>query len=205
MGHKDAAERHNEQLRLTGLTRVEDALAAIPAISLDQSSGQAIEATGIATLQLRNLGVKRTLVLMNGRRLPAGTPSGGVDSSAADINLIPGQLIERVEVLTGGASSTYGADAVAGVVNFIMQDDFQGLKFDTQATEVFLKLLRALQHVSPGAVSVPALVLFQHGQIVLGNVAVWRLTVNIGHTFPKPFGLAHGGDCAEFTELKPVH
>ena len=124
----------NEQLRLTGLTRVEDALAAIPAISLDQSSGQAIEATGIATLQLRNLGAKRTLVLMNGRRLPAGTPSGGVDSSAADINLIPGQLIERVEVLTGGASSTYGADAVAGVVNFIMQDDFQGLKFDTQAS-----------------------------------------------------------------------
>ena len=124
----------NEQLRLTGLTRVEDALAAIPAISLDQSSGQAIEATGIATLQLRNLGVKRTLVLMNGRRLPAGSPSGGVDSSAADINLIPGQLIERVEVLTGGASSTYGADAVAGVVNFIMQDDFQGLKFDTQAS-----------------------------------------------------------------------
>ena len=124
----------NEQLRLTGLTRVEDALAAIPAISLDQSSGQAIEATGIATLQLRNLGVKRTLVLMNGRRLPAGSPSGGVNSSAADINLIPGQLIERVEVLTGGASSTYGADAVAGVVNFIMQDDFQGLKFDTQAS-----------------------------------------------------------------------
>ncbi len=122
----------NEQLRLTGLTRVEDALAAIPAISLDQSSGQAIESTGIATLQLRNLGAKRTLVLMNGRRLPAGTPSGGVDSSAADINLIPGQLVERVEVLTGGASSTYGADAVAGVVNFIMQDDFEGLKVDYQ-------------------------------------------------------------------------
>ena len=124
----------SEQLRFTGLTRVEDALAAIPAISLDQSSGQAIEATGIATLQLRNLGAKRTLVLMNGRRLPAGTPSGGVDSSAADINLIPGQLVERVEVLTGGASSTYGADAVAGVVNFIMQDDFEGLKFDYQTS-----------------------------------------------------------------------
>ena len=63
----------NEQLRLTGLTRVEDALAAIPAISLDQSAGQSIEATGVATLQLRNLGAKRTLVLMNGRRLPAST------------------------------------------------------------------------------------------------------------------------------------
>uniref|UniRef100_UPI003F6D81F8 TonB-dependent receptor plug domain-containing protein n=1 Tax=Congregibacter sp. TaxID=2744308 RepID=UPI003F6D81F8 len=121
----------SEQLRLTGLTRVEDALAAIPAISLDQSSGQAIEATGIATLQLRNLGSQRTLVLMNGRRLPAGSPSAS--SNAADINMIPGQLIERVEVLTGGASSTYGADAVAGVVNFIMMDDFEGIKIDFQA------------------------------------------------------------------------
>lgn len=122
----------NEQLRLTGITRVEDALAAIPAISLDQSAGQSIESTGVATLQLRNLGAKRTLVLMNGRRLPASTPSGGVDASAGDINLIPGQLIQRVEVLTGGASSTYGADAVAGVVNFIMQDDFEGVKLDYQ-------------------------------------------------------------------------
>lgn len=125
----------NEQLRLTGLTRVEDALAAIPAISLDQSAGQSIESTGVATLQLRNLGAKRTLVLMNGRRLPASTPSGGVDASAADINLIPGQLIKRVEVLTGGASSTYGADAVAGVVNFIMMDDFEGVKLDYQYSQ----------------------------------------------------------------------
>jgi len=123
----------SEQLRLTGLTRVEDALAAIPAISLDQSSGQAIEATGTATLQLRNLGAQRTLVLMNGRRLPANSPNGGDQSSAADINFIPGQLIERVEVLTGGASSTYGADAVAGVVNFVMMDDFEGIKIDFQA------------------------------------------------------------------------
>ncbi|MFT4767254.1 MAG: iron complex outermembrane receptor protein [Glaciecola sp.] len=119
-----------EQLRFTGLTRVEDALAAIPAISLDQSSGQAIEATGTATLQLRNLGSQRTLVLMNGRRLPANSPNS--PSNAADINLIPGQLIERVEVLTGGASSTYGADAVAGVVNFIMMDDFEGVRIDFQ-------------------------------------------------------------------------
>ena len=125
----------SDQLRLTGLTRVEDALAAIPAISLDQSSGQAIESEGVATLQLRNLGAKRTLVLMNGRRLPASTPSGGVDASAADINFIPGQLVERVEVLTGGASSTYGADAVAGVVNFIMKDDFEGVQIDAQFSQ----------------------------------------------------------------------
>lgn len=125
----------SEQLVLTGQVRIEDALASIPAISLDQSSGQAIESSGIATLQLRNLGPKRTLVLMNGRRLPAGTPSGGTGASAADINLIPGSLVERVEVLTGGASSTYGADAVAGVVNFIMKDDFEGIQINYQASQ----------------------------------------------------------------------
>jgi len=120
----------NEQLRYTGVTRVEDALVALPGVQLEQSSGQAIEATGTATLELRRLGASRTLVLMNGRRLPVHSPSS--TTSAADINLIPGQLVERVEVLTGGASSTYGADAVAGVVNFIMMDDFEGIKFDYQ-------------------------------------------------------------------------
>ncbi|MEE4108358.1 MAG: TonB-dependent receptor [Halieaceae bacterium] len=120
----------NEQLRLTGVTRIEDALVAIPGIQLEQSSGQAIEATGTATMELRRLGASRTLVLMNGRRLPVHSPSS--TTSAADINLIPGQLVERVEVLTGGASSTYGADAVAGVVNFIMMDDFEGIKLDYQ-------------------------------------------------------------------------
>ena len=123
----------NEQLRLTGVTRIEDALVAIPGIQLEQSSGQAIEATGTATLELRRLGASRTLVLMNGRRLPVHSPSS--TTSAADINLIPGQLVERVEVLTGGASSTYGADAVAGVVNFIMVDDFEGIKVDFQYSQ----------------------------------------------------------------------
>jgi len=123
----------NEQLRLTGVTRIEDALVAIPGIQLEQSSGQAIEATGTATMELRRLGASRTLVLMNGRRLPTHSPSS--TTSAADINLIPGQLVERVEVLTGGASSTYGADAVAGVVNFIMMDDFEGIKLDYQYSQ----------------------------------------------------------------------
>ncbi|EED31888.1 TonB-dependent receptor [gamma proteobacterium NOR5-3] len=123
----------NEQLRLTGVTRIEDALVAIPGIQLEQSSGQAIEATGTATLELRRLGASRTLVLMNGRRLPTHSPSS--TTSAADINLIPGQLVQRVEVLTGGASSTYGADAVAGVVNFIMIDDFEGIKLDYQYSQ----------------------------------------------------------------------
>ncbi len=122
----------NEQLRYTGVTRVEDALVALPGVQLEQSSGQAIEATGTATLELRRLGASRTLVLLNGRRLPVHSPSS--TTSAADINMIPGQLVERVEVLTGGASSTYGADAVAGVVNFILQDNFEGIRFDYQTS-----------------------------------------------------------------------
>ena len=122
-----------EQLAFTGVTRIEDALAALPQISLDQSSGQAIESTGTATLELRNLGASRTLVLLNGRRLPSHSPNSS--ESGADINFIPMQLLKKVEILTGGASSTYGADAVAGVVNFIMIDDFEGVKLDYQFSQ----------------------------------------------------------------------
>jgi outer membrane receptor protein involved in Fe transport len=84
---------------------------------------------GTATVNLRGLGVTRTLVLVNGRRLLPGDP---VSSPVADLNAIPSALIKRVDVLTGGASATYGADAVAGVVNFILDDKFEGLKLDAQ-------------------------------------------------------------------------
>jgi iron complex outermembrane recepter protein len=119
-----------EQLSLSGVIRVEDVLGSMPQVYLDQSSGQSIEAEGTATLQLRNLGVSRTLVLVNGKRLPINSPSS--DESGPDLNLIPMQLVERVEILTGGASSTYGSDAVAGVVNFIMKNDFEGVLLDVQ-------------------------------------------------------------------------
>lgn len=119
-----------EQLALTGITRVEDVLKDLPQVYQSQGTGQSNGATGTATINLRNLGDQRTLVLVNGRRLPVGSPIQGGDG--ADINQIPGALIERVEVLTGGASSTYGSDAVAGVVNFIMVDDFEGIKLDYQ-------------------------------------------------------------------------
>ena len=82
----------------------------------DQGSNISNGATGTATIDLRGLGSKRTLVLVNGRRLQPGDPA----IRSPDINFIPIQLIKRVDVLTGGASSVYGADAVAGVVNFIM-------------------------------------------------------------------------------------
>ncbi len=71
-------------------------------------------------------------MLVNGRRLQPGDTR----SPVADINFIPTQLIKRVDVLTGGASSVYGADAVAGVVNFIMDTTFRGLRIDAQASDV---------------------------------------------------------------------
>lgn len=86
---------------------------------------------GLGLLDLRSLGVERTLVLQNGRRHVPGT--GG--QAAVDVSTIPTSLLERVDILTGGASSIYGADAVTGVVNFILRDgsDFDGLEFRTQA------------------------------------------------------------------------
>src|SRR5210317_844645 len=119
-----------EEFLFTGTTRVEDLVKNLPQVYSYSNSTQQNGATGTATLNLRNLGDERTLVLINGRRMPAGSPvSGGV---GADINQIPGALIKTVEVLTGGASATYGSDAVAGVVNFLMVDDFQGVKLDYQ-------------------------------------------------------------------------
>ncbi|MEI8705238.1 TonB-dependent receptor plug domain-containing protein [Pseudoalteromonas sp. B62] len=101
-----------------------------PAISRTNSNFSTASA-GVATVDLRNLGSNRTLVLVNGRRYVSGVPG----SSAVDLNTIPSQFIERVEIMTGGASSVYGSDAVAGVVNFVLKDDFEGVEFDGQYGE----------------------------------------------------------------------
>ena len=106
-----------EAIASTGLTRVEEILNNLPSIETSFHAFDANGATGTATVDLRGLGTQRTLVLINGRRMQPG----GVYTEAPDVNQIPTSLIERVEVLTGGASATYGADAVAGVVNFIMR------------------------------------------------------------------------------------
>ena len=108
-----------------GVVRIEDYLNNLPQISPAQTITNSNGASGTATLDLRNLGCSRTLVLLNGERLAPGSTSGG---NCADINTIPTLLLERVEVLTGGASSAYGSDAVAGVVNFILDDEFEGFK-----------------------------------------------------------------------------
>ncbi|HET6536365.1 MAG TPA: TonB-dependent receptor [Sphingomicrobium sp.] len=119
-----------EDVKLTGSTRIEDVLNQLPSVMSAQASGVSNGATGTANVNLRGLGSKRTLVLVNGRRLVPGDPNS--TTQAADLNFIPAALIKRVDVLTGGASSVYGADAVSGVVNFILDTQFTGIRFDGQ-------------------------------------------------------------------------
>ena len=98
-----------------------------PGISRTNSNFSTSSA-GVATVDLRNLGSDRTLVLVDGRRFVAGIPG----SATLDLNTIPAQFIERVDVLTGGASAVYGSDAVAGVVNIIYKKNFQGVELGGQ-------------------------------------------------------------------------
>src|SRR5688500_11479443 len=84
---------------------------------------------GIASVNLRGIGANRTLVLIDGRRAqPANA------TLVVDLNTIPSAAIERVETITGGASAVYGADALAGVVNFVLKDDFEGVEMDFQTS-----------------------------------------------------------------------
>src|SRR2546421_252830 len=114
-------------LQATGLNRVEDVLNNLPMVFAGQNSTVSNGSDGTATIDLRGLGPKRTVVLVNGRRLGPGAGDG---RSFSDINEIPAALIDRIDILTGGASAVYGADAVAGVVNFVLNTHFQGVRFD---------------------------------------------------------------------------
>jgi iron complex outermembrane receptor protein len=92
-------------------------------------------AGGVATADLRGLGPARTLVLIDGIRLGVGSPNTAIAEPAPDLDQIPVGLVERVEVVTGGASAAYGSDAIAGVVNFIMKKNFEGFELDGQMGE----------------------------------------------------------------------
>ena len=116
----------NADIKLAGTQKTEDLLNSLPQVFASQSSTLANGADGTATVDLRGLGARRTMVLINGRRLMPGD----VTDSAADLNFIPASMVKRVDVLTGGASATYGADAVSGVVNFVMDTEFTGLRID---------------------------------------------------------------------------
>lgn len=115
-----------------GSQNISDILNEMPSVGTGigrTNSNFLTSGNGVATINLRNLGNNRTLVLVNGRRVAAGL--GG--TSAVDINNIPTDLLEQVQVLTGGASAVYGSEAMAGVVNFILKDDFDGIRGRAQA------------------------------------------------------------------------
>ncbi|HCG95024.1 MAG TPA: outer membrane cobalamin receptor protein [Halieaceae bacterium] len=116
-----------EDIRNSGEINIADIVADIPA--LVSSTTAENSSTGANSLNLRGLGSARTLTLVNGRRHVAGFRG----SQAVDVGTIPRALVKSVEVTTGGASAVYGADAVTGVVNFILRDDFEGLQIDMSA------------------------------------------------------------------------
>lgn len=125
-----------EQLLNTGQTSVINYLANIPALSSSQipsdTTGSGLNDGGLSFANLRALGSNRTLTLVNGRR-HVGSSAGTL---SVDVDTIPRLLIQSIEIVTGGASSVYGADAVSGVVNFITRDDFEGLEIDANYGQI---------------------------------------------------------------------
>ena len=120
------SSRSARSLTVSGKTNAQQILAEAGA--LVGSGADDERSTGESALNLRNLGQNRTLTLVDNRRFVGGF--GG--STAVDVNALPVALIERVDILTGGASAIYGADAVTGVVNFILKKDFEGLELAAQ-------------------------------------------------------------------------
>lgn len=117
-----------EDLETAGYQTVEDFLQSIPSVgSADAGSTVNNGNPGYATASLRGLGPNRTLILVNGRRI-----ASAADNGIVDLNVIPSAMIERIEVLRDGASTIYGSDAVAGVINFITKKDFDGAELELQ-------------------------------------------------------------------------
>jgi len=116
-----------QQIEQQGITNVQDLLAKMPQVGIPgvsrTNSNFLTSGNGVASINLRNLGDQRTLVLVNGRRFVAGLAG----TSTVDVNNIPADFVERVDVVTGGNSAVYGSDAVAGVVNFVLKDHIDGI------------------------------------------------------------------------------
>src|ERR1700730_2088753 len=128
----------SQDVQLQGHTDISDVINQLPQniiganADFGNTSSPLTSTGGFTTVDLRGLGPQRTLVLVNGRRLGVGDPSTANQNVASDIDQIPATLLERVDVGTRGASATYGSDAIAGVVNFILKKDFQGVQIDGQ-------------------------------------------------------------------------
>src|ERR1700759_309997 len=113
----------NADIKAQGVTRIEDITNSLPQVFAGQGSSITNCSNGPATVNLRDLGSSRTLVLIDGRR---------AQPTPADLNFIPSALVERVDVLTGGASAPSGAGPIAVVVNFIMLHNFEGVRVDAE-------------------------------------------------------------------------
>ncbi|MGK2911588.1 MAG: TonB-dependent receptor domain-containing protein [Sphingobium sp.] len=113
-----------EEFRYQGATTVEGVLNRLPQFTADANENVSNGSDGTSKVNLRNLGDNRVLVLVNGQRM--------LPQQAINLNFVPSSLVERVDVLTGGASAVYGSDALSGVVNFVLKDDLDGIRIDAQ-------------------------------------------------------------------------
>src|SRR5579872_1340384 len=122
-------------IQASGNLNIADVLRNLPQVGISGLSSSntnfSTAGGGINSINLRNLGDNRTLVLVNGRRFVSGYTSA--TTNVVDVNMIPTDFIERVDVITGGASAVYGSEAISGVVNFILKDHFEGVRVRGQA------------------------------------------------------------------------
>jgi iron complex outermembrane receptor protein len=158
----------SQEIGLEGHTDTISVLSAMPqniigaAVDLGNNQNPLLGTAGVATADLRGLGPQRTLVLVDGKRLGIGDPDTTNPNPAPDLDQIPAALIERVDVVTGGASAVYGSDAVAGVINFVMKKNFEGVQVDGQYGfydhnngETGLQSLLAAKQTAIGATNPP--------------------------------------------------
>ena len=115
-----------DDINQRGTFRIEDYLSSLPMVNPENSALHSNFSTGISSVSIRGLGGDRSLVLIDGKRLPSGSPLDG--NAAQDLNQVPFALIKKVEILTGGKSTIYGSDATGGVINFILDKKYSGTK-----------------------------------------------------------------------------
>ena len=144
-----------EEGAMRGNVRVEDFVNVLPQVFANQASEVSNAANGTSSLNLRGLGRNRTLVMIDGRRLPYGSSQ----VSAPNLDIVPLQMVERVDILTGGASAVYGSDAIGGVANFVLKRDFEGVEiggswsqsYNDNDDEFWASVLRAGNQPVPGS------------------------------------------------------
>jgi len=192
-----------DQLLAQGDSNIGEALNDLPQLRstfAQQNPGLGIGIAGLNLLDLRGLGTARTLVLVNGRRHVAADILNNAVSP--DINSIPNDLIERVDIVTGGQSAIYGSDAIAGVVNFILRRDYDGIQLRGQAS-VSDRGFGGNQYVSgmygknfgEGRGNITLHAEFSNQERVFGSQLPWLRTVDqFGVVDVDPAGLPNGSD-----------